>query len=67
MSSTTVSTLRMAWLQGDNPKVFFRNEREREFHKNLLENIIKQHELFDRHPVEFEAFLKSLCEKEMRK
>lgn len=31
MSSTTVSTLRLAWLQGDNPKVFFRNEREREF------------------------------------
>ena len=67
MSSTTVSTLRMAWLQGDNPKVFFRNEREREFHKNLLENIINQQELFDRHSVEFEAFVKSLREKELQK
>ena len=67
MSSTTVSTLRMAWLQGDNPKVFFRNEREREFYKNLLENIIKQHELFDRYPVEFEAFVKTLREEELRK
>jgi len=67
MSSTTVSVLRSAWLQGDNPKMFFRNEREREFYKNLLENIIKQHELFDRHPAEFEAFVKSLREKELRK
>ena len=67
MSSTTVSTLRLAWLQGDNPKVFFRNEREREFHKNLLENIITMHELFDRHPAEFEAFVKSLREKELQK
>ena len=66
MSSTTVSTLRLAWLQGDNPKVFFRNEREREFHKNLLENIITMHELFDRHPVDFQVFLKALREKELR-
>ena len=67
MSSTTVSTLRMAQDHGDNPKVFFRNEREREFHKNLLEKIIDLHELFDRHPAEFEAFLKALYEKELRK
>jgi len=67
MSSTATTALRSAQSHGNNPKVFFRNEREREFYKNLLENIINQQELFDRHSVEFEAFLKSLCEKEMRK
>ena len=67
MSSTNVSTLRLAQDHGNNPKVFFRNERDREFHKNLLENIIDLHDLFDRHPVEFEAFVKTLREEELRK
>ena len=67
MSSTTVSALILAEFHGNNPKVFFKHEREREFHAYLLKNIITMHELFDRHPVEFEAFVKSLYEKELRK
>jgi len=66
MISTTTSALRLALSHNCNPKVFFRNEREREFHAYLLENAITMHELFDRHQDEFVAFVKSLCEKELR-